>query len=163
MQFTFNNQLYALQDLLIISIIYIVVVVVFYLHFDVRSFKVLSILLSGLYFLIFCLPVLILHFNYLNEGVKAVSIGDSKILLKKEIIVSDQIESISIYATYQHFYGSWGISLPYNDYYYYVYIKLKDGNVFFLNSLLGYKLDRYLIENFPNVKINKNISIYPYI
>lgn len=164
----FKSQISALRDLVAITLvaITIIIVMIYYSFFPDYSFFIGIVYTSVILFLIFYLPVIILHINYLSNGEKSVDISSGEIVIKKKSIQESDIQSVDIYATNHYFRALTLISvafLPYTLNYYYVCIKLKDGNVFFLNSLLGYKLGKILIENFPNVKINKNISIYPYI
>lgn len=165
---TFKNQLFTLQDLIAVTLcaLLIILVLIYYNYLSDADFLTALTYTSIILFLIFYLPVIILHINYLRNGEKYVIIQNQEIRIKEQVIEESGILSIDIYATNHHFRDLSIVPiafLPYTMYYYYVYIRLKDGRVFFLNSLLGYKLDKNLIDSFPNISINKNIVFYPYI
>jgi len=101
------------------------------------------------------LPVMILHINYLsNNNFREISIYKNKLVIDHKEYHAENIQSITLYATHQHFNNSVGaFSFAYNDYYYYVEITLQNSSEkIILTSLLDYKLDKILRENFESVK-----------
>lgn len=154
---TFFQQLLALKSLIFYLLLLILLYLYIYFNYDIFFFKIIFYSLSGFFLLFYFLPVIILHINYLTNGVKQIKLSHNKIIIDNELFNSDSIAKIDIYKC-----RSGGIVFPYADYYYAV-ITLNNNYVYILNSLLSDKLDEYLNENFPNLKINKNISLYPYI
>ena len=73
----------------------------------------------------------------------------------------NEIDKIKIYATSQHFSDSVGVSaLPYNDYYYYIKVDLKNGEKINLSSLIDYKIDKIITENFKTIGIIEQPSTF---
>lgn len=166
LKITFKSQLVVWRDLLpitIFSIISIILLIYYDWLSDVENLKLFAII-STFLFIMFFLPTIIIHFNYLKYGEKSVSIGNKQIIIKNKVILETDIYSIDIFAASEHFYSLQLVALyqPISPDYFYLYIRLKDGHVYFLNSLLSVNLDKYIIESFPNIEVKKNKSI-PFI
>ena len=131
-----------------------------YIKVEFELFRILFLSTFLLYLLIFLLPVIILHINYLNNNkYQNVIVEKNKLILNN--ILYNEIEQINIFATHQHFNDSVGVSaLPYNDYYYYLEICLKGGEKIILSSLFDYKIDEIFKKNFESVKIIENPSSF---
>lgn len=159
---SYKSQLYALKDLIFISVIYFGGIFFLQGILEMQLFKIIFISTFFLYLVAFFLPVVLLHFNYLIKGeCKEVIIKKNKFILGNSLYSFNEIEFINIYATYQHFNESVGVStLPYNDYYFYIKIHLNGNRTIILSSLIDYKIDQIFIENFPSVKIIKKPSTY---
>ncbi len=162
LEISLKSQLYALKDLIIISLVYFGLILYFYLKVEFNLFKILFLSTFFLYLLIFFLPVIILHINHLNNNkYQCVIIEKNKLVLDDISYNIDKIDQINIFATYQHFNNSVGVSaLPYNDYYYYLEICLKGGEKIILSSLLNYKIDKNFKENFEFIKIIEKPSTF---
>ncbi|WP_370901305.1 hypothetical protein [Chryseobacterium gossypii] len=150
-----KSQLHALRELLIISMVYLGGMYFLYIKTEFDLFKILFLSTFIFYFLVLFLPVIILHINYLNNNVyKNIVIEQNKLIIDNLVYKEDNIDKINIYATRQHFSDSVGVSaLPYNDYYYYLEVCLKDGRQINLSSLLDYKIDKIFKENFKSINI----------
>ncbi|MHA3044645.1 hypothetical protein JSO61_004800 [Riemerella anatipestifer] len=161
LKITLKSQLYALRELIIISIVYFGLLYLLYSNTELDLFKVLFLSTFVFYFIVFLLPVMVLHINYLNNSYKQLSIEQNKLTINNTIYTENEIDKIKIYATSQHFNDSVGVSaLPYNDYYYYIRVDLKNGEKINLSSLIDHKIDKIITENFKNIKIDKNASSF---
>ncbi len=155
LKISIKSQILALRELIIVSIIYFGTMSFLYLKTDFDVFKILFFSTICFYFLVILLPVVILHINYLNNNsFKDISVYKNKLVIGNKEYHAENIQSITLYATHQHFNNSVGaFSFAYNDYYYYVEITLQNSSEkIILTSLLGYKLDKILRENFESVK-----------
>lgn len=117
------------------------------------------------YFLLFFLPVIILHFNYLKENRHAVfEISKNIILVKNDNNVLkytiDDIDQIIIYSGGTR--NTVSPSLAHSNYYY-AKIELVNGSSFVITSLYSSKIDKILEENFKDVKITTEKVFYPMI
>ena len=157
LRISLKSQLYALREIIIISIIYCGLAFFLYLNVDFSAFKILFLATFFFYFFALLLHVLILHINYLNNCTKErVIVELNKLTIGKNVFVENDINVINIYATSQHFSDSVGVSASaYNDYYYYVEINLKNGKKINLSSLLDYKIDKLIKENFNSIEIKE--------
>lgn len=158
LKITLKSQLKALRELIIISIIYFILMYFLYVNTEFDLFKILFWSTFSFYFLIVVLPVAILHINYLNNNCfKEIVIDKNRLIVDAIEYSSQDINEINIFATKQHFDDSTGAySFAYNDYYYHIEICLKNNEKIILSSLLDYKLDKILKENFNSVKITEN-------
>lgn len=133
-----------------------------YIKVEFDLFKTLFLSTFFLYILAFFLPVVILHFNYLSHSkYENIAIEENKLRINKDLFINSDIDQINIFATNQHFNDSVGVSaLPYNDYYYYIEICLKTGDRIILTSLLDYKMDLIIKENFKSINIVEKNSTF---
>lgn len=161
LKISLKSQIQALKELIIVSLIYLGIMSFLYVKTDFDLFKILFYTTFCFYLLIILLPVIILHVNYLNNNnFKEVSIYKNKLVIDNKEYDTECIKYINIYATYQHFNNSVGsYSFAHNDYYYYSEIILKNNSEkIILTSLLDYKLDKILRENFDSVKIVEHMG-----
>ena len=152
LKISLKSQLYALRDLIITSIVYFILIYFLYIHAEFDLFKILFLSTLAFYLIVFLLPVFVLHINYLSNAYRSIKVEENKITPNENTIYrKNDIEKIRIYASSQHFSGNVGVTaLPFNDYYYYVEIELKNGEKINLSSLLDYKIDRIIKENFKD-------------
>jgi len=162
LEITLKSQLYALKELIVISLVYFGFIFFLFVKVEFNLFKILFLSTLFLYLLVFFLPVIILHINYLEKNkYKCLLIDKNKLILGDVPYSIDNIEEINIFATYQHFNDSVGVSaLPYNDYYYYLEICLNDGGKIFVSSLFHYKIDKIFKDNFSSIRINEKPSTF---
>ncbi|MEN2436854.1 hypothetical protein AAH994_15680 [Weeksellaceae bacterium A-14] len=154
LKISLKSQLYALRELIIISIIYFGLIYFLYLKAEFDLFKILFLSTLVFYFIVFLLPVIILHMNYLNNTYRHIKIEQNQLTINNITYARSEIDKIKIYATSQHFSDSVGVSaLPYNDYYYYVEIRLKSGKKINLSSLIDYKIDKIIRDNFKTIEL----------
>lgn len=159
LKISLKSQLYALRDLIITSIVYFMLIYFLYINTEFDLFKILFLSTFAYYLLLFLLPVTVLHINYLRNTSKDIRVEENKLTIKENIIYRSDIEKIRIYASSQHFSGNVGVTaLPFNDYYFYLEIKLKNGEKINLSSLLDYKIDKIIKENFKNNSIVEQAS-----
>lgn len=158
---SFWNQVKMLTDLIFMSIVYFSMMFFFFNSADFT----LKIYLIIPYFLMFFLPTIFLHFNYLkeNRGVvfeiskNKISKKDKNDFFKYNI---DDINDIIIYVGGTR--NTVSPSLAHSSYYY-AKIKLVDGSFFIITSLYSNKIDEILKENFKDVKITIEKVFYPMI
>jgi|SRR5690606_2955206 len=162
LKISLKNQLYALREIIFISLFYFGLVCFLYFKVEFELFRILFFSTLFFYLLVFLLPVLVLHINYLNkQNYERVSIEENKLIVGEAIYTVESISGINIYATAQHINNRSGAyTLPYAMYYYYVEIALKKGDKIILSSLLDHKIDRILKENFKTVEIIENPSSF---
>jgi len=159
-----KSQFRALRELIFISAFYFCSMIFLFLKVEFGLFKILFLSTLVFYFIGLFLPVYILHKNYLKTKYKLLRIQENRADINECIITGTDIEKIKIYASYQHFDGLVGVSaLPYNDYYYYVELHLNEGKIITLTSLLDYKLDKILKENFKDVIFIEVVTSFPMI
>lgn len=151
-----KTQFHALKEVIIISLVYMGFVYFLYINVELALFNILFLSTFGYYFIFLLLPVIILHFNYLDTKVKEVTIEENRLVINDQFYTQKDIAQITEFATYQHFNGHIGATAqPFSDYYFYVEITLKDGKKLNLSSLLGYEIDKALAENFKGINFNK--------
>lgn len=161
LKISLKSQLYALRELLIISIVYFGLIYFLYLNAEFDLFKILFLSTFAFYFIVLLLPVMVLHINYLNNTYKHLRVEQNKLTINNAIYTENEIDKIKIYATAQHFSDSVGVSaLPYNDYYYYIKVDLKNGEKINLSSLIDYKIDKIITENFKTIGIIEQPSTF---
>ncbi|AZI56136.1 hypothetical protein EIB75_13095 [Epilithonimonas vandammei] len=161
LKISLKSQLYALRELLIISIVYFGLIYFLYLNAEFDLFKILFLSTFAFYFIVLLLPVMVLHINYLNNTYKHLRVEQNKLTINNAIYTENEIDKIKIYATSQHFSDSVGVSaLPYNDYYYYIKVDLKNGEKINLSSLIDYKIDKIITENFKTIGIIEQPSTF---
>lgn len=158
LKISLKSQILALKELIIVSTVYFGIMYFLYVNTEFDLFKILFLSTFSFYFLIIALPVVILHVNYLNYNYfKEIIIDKNRLIADAIEYRSEDINEINIFATKQHFDDSTGAySFAYNDYYYYIEICLKNKKKIILSSLLDYKLDKILKENFDSVKTTEN-------
>lgn len=164
LKISIRTQLYVLRELIVISIIYFGIMSFLYLYNDFGLFKIIFLSTFVFYLIVFLLPVVILHINYLKNQYKTVKIDEKKLIINDTIYQENDIYKIIIYATAQHFNNSIGVTaLPYNDYYYYVEVYLKSGESINLSSLIEYKIDKLIKENFKAIEIVEKPSSFTHL
>lgn len=159
---TYKTELYALQSIIIITIVYILLLLGLYIGAVIKNVDIREVLnllykfafwATLVFYLPFCLiPVIVLHWNYKKKSPNQVEIIKNQLKVDNRIYNPDDIDFVNVFATYNHFKGFSGGS-AYSPYYYYMEFVLKNGENFVLSSLLGYKLDTIFRENFKTVKI----------
>jgi hypothetical protein len=160
LRISFLNQLKMLSDLIFITFAYFFMIY----YFSSCDIKLIVYLLIP-YFLMFFLPVLWLHFNYLNQTKDVVYKISKNVILKKRGIEILKYNNSDIHEIAFRLNGSKDTSngtLAYSKYYY-AKIKLLDGSFFIITSLYSSKIDTILEENFKDVKITKEKVFYPII
>ncbi len=70
LKITLKSQLYALRELIIISIVYFGLLYLLYSNTEFDLFKILFLSTFAFYSIVFLLPVIVLHINYLNNTYK---------------------------------------------------------------------------------------------
>lgn len=163
-----NNIIYLMQDVIIYTVIIIAFECFLYYYLsgsDKELFFFLSFLILLVYLGAILLPALILYSNYRKYNKNTVlTIEKENIKINGINIEISAIKEIVITATYQHFSEHKGAtSLPYNDYFYYIDICLKENENFYLTSLLGYELDKELKKQFPILHFRNQIKSFPKI
>lgn len=150
----------SLTGLLHSSIIFIAAVIFFYYLFKGEAYLPIC-LFSVFFFLLYVLPVILLYFNYLEyaKGIE-VLIAENTITVKGKTYTGDDISLIEIFTTVQRIKKQSGpYTLSHNEYFYYIAINLKDGNVLILNSLLGLDLDNEVRMCFQHVEIKETRAL----
>lgn len=162
LRISLKSQFFALKELIVISLFYFGFICFLYIKVEFDLFKIVFLSTFLIYLLLFFLPVILLHTNYLNKNkYQQVIINKNKLILDDVLYNIDEINQINVFATYQHFNSSVGVSaLPYNDYYYYLEICLKDGGKIILSSLINYKIDKIFKDNFDSIKIIEKPSTF---
>lgn len=161
LKISLKSQLYALRELIIISIVYFGLVYFLYLNTEFDLFKMLFLSTFVFYFIAFLLPIIILHTNYLNNTYKHITVGQNRLVINNTVYVGKDIDKIKIYATSQHINDLAGAyTLPYAMCYYYVEICLIDGKKINLSSLIDYKIDKIIRENFKTIEIIEQPSLF---
>jgi len=161
LKISIRSQLYALRELSIISAVYIFCMYFLYVKTEFDLFKILFLSTFVFYFLVLLLPVLILHVNYLCNQHKNIKIEYDMLIVDDRIYSGSDIDRINVFASYQHFNDSVGVTaLPYNDYYYYLEICLKDGKQINLSSLIDYKIDEIIKKNLQSVNVVEQPSTF---
>ena len=161
---TGKNIAYLSQDLIIYTVIIFIFELLLFYYFR-ETFLFLSLLILLVYLFTILIPLLVLFFNYFkyDKNVQVIVTKESLIINEKKI-ERKFMESIIIIATYQHFNEYKGAtSLAYNDYFYYIKIVTKQGNSFYLTSLLDYKIDTILKTYYPEIPIIEKIKSFPLI
>lgn len=157
----FLNQLKMLIGLIIMSLVYFFLIYYLPTPYD---FKLIFFLLIP-YFLLFFIPVVVLHFNYLTMNQDIIfEISKNKILKQNKTNIlkycTQDIEEIIFYMSGTRNRGNGGLA---HSSYYYAKIKLLNGSSFIITSLHSSKIDKILEENFKNVKITTENVFYPMI
>lgn len=152
---TLKNQLIAIQELIIMSGLYFGLFVILYVSIDWDFFKILFYPLTLTFVIIYLLPILILHINYLNYSVKDVYIGEDEIIVEDEVIKRKDVQKIIVYATMQYYTGYGGTSLAYNEHYFWIEMILNNGRKIYFTSLLDKKMDKIIELCFPTFGIQK--------
>jgi len=159
-----KSQFRVLRELILISTFYFCGMIFFYLKVEFGLFKILFLSTFVFYLIGFFLPVYILHANYLKNSHNILKVEENWADINGSITPGNDIEKVKIFATYQHFDGLVGVTaLPYNDYYYYVELHLKEGKIIRMTSLLDYKLDKILQKHFKDVVFIEVVTPFPMI
>lgn len=151
----------ALQDLLAASLIFISASLMMHFYFD---YTLIFFCLFGFYFLFFFLPVIILHNNYekYNEK-KELIFKENKLIFDSKEIKIDEITKAKIVGTNQSINKYSYAKSAYETAYFYIEISLKNGEKIYLTNLLSKNLKEIFEQNYPSVKLEKDITIYPLI
>lgn len=160
---TLKNQLIAMQELIIMNILYFGLIVILYLSIDWEFFKILFYTLISTFIIIYLLPVLILHINYLKYSVKNVYIDEDEMIVENEVIKRKDVQKIIVYATMQYYTGSGGTSLAYNEHYFRLEVILKSGKILHITSLLDKNIDKIIESHFPTIKIEKKKASFLFL
>lgn len=157
-----KSQLLAAKSIILVSVVYFIFIYVLYLYVEYQLFVILFQATLLFYALVFFLPVLILHINYLKKTTKGrIELKNRIITINDKIYTAQDVQCIEIYATYQHFNNTVGAtSLPYNDAYYYLIIYLNDGEQIVLSSLIDYNIDKICRANFAENEIKEKTCSY---
>ena len=156
-----RTEFFALQDLLISSLIFIgsALFMLFYLDAELIFY-----ILIGFYFFLFFLPVIILHSNYEKYNKDKILIFEKdKIVFDNKVIELDKIVKSNIYGTYQSLNNQSSGKLPYQTAYFYVEIQDSENQKIYLTNLLSKDLIRLIQENYPSLELKKIINTYPKI
>lgn len=156
-----SNQLKMLPDLIFVSSIYFFII---YFCYESLVFKFLF-LLSIPYFLIYFLPVLFLHLNYLNENKGVVYVIDNNFIFRKKdrTNIKYKIDYVSEIVIYKNGARETKVGVLAHKEYFYAKIKFLDGTNFIITSLCSNKIDKILEKNFKDVKITIEKVFYPMI
>ena len=164
---TAKNVIYLFQEVILYSIFFLIADYLLYIYLldEIRLFALLFLLILFIYLGTILLPVLFLYFNYLKfDKNKTIILKKDLILINELSIPVDSIERIIITATYQHFDENAGVTtLPYNDYFYYVQIYIKNKEVFLITSLLDYNIDKELKNQYSQLTFINRIKSYPLV
>lgn len=156
-----KTEFQALQDLLIASLIFIPtsLLMLFYFKYTIIFFSFFA-----FYFLFFFLPVIILHNNYekYNKNKELVFMENKLIFDSKEIKI-DEITKAKIVGTNQSINKYSYAKSAYEAAYFYIEINHKNGEKIYLTNLLSKNLKEIFEQNYPNIKLEKDITIYPLI
>lgn len=117
--------------------------------------------------LIFVLPVFIIYLNYYFASKKlSYEICPEKIVIIKntesKVFYVNQIKEIVLYMTANRSKGSPSTAFVF-EHFFYAKIFFSNNEVAIITSLYSDKIDQILINNFCDVKITKNIMLYPII
>lgn len=152
MKFTFKK-LRPLRELGIISIIYTIFLIYLW-GTSVNKKAILGVFIF--FFVVYILPIIILYNNYLkiynsNKGIDLKSVS------------SKNIERVQFVGTYQKIKNSQNaFTLPYCMNFFYVKIDLKDSIApILITSLEEYDIEKRINQYFPNIKIEKQIDVFP--
>lgn len=152
---TLKNQLIAMQELIIMSGLYFGLFVILYMSTDWGFFKILFYPLTFTFVIIYLLPVLILHINYLKYFIKDVYIDEDEIIVENKVIKKKDVQKIIVYATMQYYTGYGGTSLAYNEHYFWIEMILNNGRKIYFTSLLDKKKDKVIESCFIAFEIQK--------
>jgi hypothetical protein len=160
LKMSFFSHLKMLTDLIVMSIVCFAII----LCMPGNDFKLMFYFFVA-YFIMFFLPTMVLHFNYLfvNYGVVFEISKDEIVKRTKDTVLKYtvfDIDEIIIYTGGTR--GTVSVGLAHSNYYY-AKIAFLDGSNFIITSLYSYKIDKILQENFGNVKISIEKVFYPMI
>lgn len=161
LKLSFWNQVKMLMGLIFMSLVYFS-----FLYFGWNSFdlKLMFFLLIP-YFVLFFIPVMCIHFNYLNEN-QGVFFEISKDMIfvntNAQVLkyTSEDIGEIVFYMSGTRNRGNGGLA---HSGYYYARVNLLDGSSFIITSLYSSKIDKIIEENFKDVKMITEKVFYPMI
>ena len=107
---------------------------------------------------------MILHINYkkYNDN-KELILKENKLLFDSKEIKTDEISKAKIVGTNQSINKYSYAKAAYEAAYFYIEINLKNGEKIYLTNLLSKNLKEIFEQNYPNVKLEKDITIYPLI
>lgn len=119
------------------------------------------------FIIIFVLPVLVIHVNYLLSSTTVRYEINANSLVERDgktmtIYKSTDITKIIIYATPNRLKDTATRSFPFEDYHL-VKIQLKNGTEITLTSLFSHNLDKQIQKYFKDVTIDKISSLFPLI
>lgn len=152
--------------MLIKLIIYISFCIAFIIYFSNFMGKG-TMIFSLIFFCFYVIPVVIIHSNYylhdkgnIYEFTK-LGITKKKHQITQYIEISNILE-IEFFMTGYKLNVTGYKSLPFADYYY-ARIKLKDNSELILTCLFSSDLENIFNNYFPNIRIVKNNTFYPFI
>jgi len=162
LKISLRSQLFALKEMIVISIVYFGLLYLLYLNTDIEGFKILFLGTFVFYFIIVLLPVVVLHINYLHNAYKDIKVEENKLTVNNKIMYTAMdINQINIYATAQHINDVTGaFTPPYAMCYYYIEINLKSRKNIILSSLIDYKMDQIIKNKFKTIKIIEHPSTF---
>ena len=158
------SQIESMKHLIVLSVAYLA-----FLFYAIGLSDIETIVyLMFPFIIIFILPFLVIHVNYLLKSTSRIWYSievDSIVAIdgqEKTIYDTTEIESIFIFATPNRLKDSSTSSFPFEDYHY-VKIKCKSGQVIILTSLHSYNLDKHIQKYFEAAKIQKIPRLFPLI
>ena len=123
--------------------------------------------LGGFFFLLFLLPVIIIHYNYYQISRNYIyEFTENYIIITKgedELTINiDEIESVEFAMTANQIKKSGLRKFPFEGYYY-ASIKLKSSPPVILTCLICPQLESVFLSSFPKIPVNVTHVFYPYI
>lgn len=160
---TFWNQMHALFDLILISCLYFGF---WYFNLEILSLK--FIIYIGLpFFIIFALPVIIIHINYYLASAHIVYEinGENFLVIEKNKITKYNIRDVNkviFYMTPNKLNDSAVRSFPFENYYY-IRLQLINSENLIITCLHSKKIDKIINDNFKEIETVKIKNIFPII
>lgn len=154
------NHLKMLKNLIYALLVCLLLMAIMY---EVLTLMIISYLL-GYFFIMYFLPVFIIHINYCIKSFRNSFIIDPNRLIymsngKEKIIESNQIVKISIVMNGSKDSGFRNFAF---ESYYYCKLDLMDNNII-ITCLHSYRIDKILRDNFREVEIVKVKTFFPII
>lgn len=164
--YTIDNKSHLRHLWIIILLIFVIPIISHYMMILKSTEYTFSraIYIGVVSFLVFILPILAIHFNHYltNKGCTLEYNKDSHQFIyiikgKKIKFNRDDIECITVFKSWSMEQGKTP-TMP-TDIYNYAVVKLKDGYILKISSLLVYEFDK--VFNFKNIEVKKRL--YPWI
>src|SRR5690606_5622295 len=95
LKISLRSQLFALKEMIIISMVYLGIIFFLYLNTDIDAFQILLLGTFVFYFIIVLLPVIILHINYLNNSYKYIQVKENELTVKNTTYITNDIDQIN--------------------------------------------------------------------
>jgi hypothetical protein len=163
LKMTFLNQMYALFDLMLISCLYFC-----FWFFNLEIFSSKFILYLGLpFFIIFAVPVIIIHLNYYFASAKTVYLITEQhfeVIYKNKSVkynIKDVNKAVVI-KTPNKLKDSAVRSFSFENYYY-IKLQLVNGKTLIMTCLHSNKIDKIIEDHFKEIEVIKIKSIFPLI